>query len=393
MDTQPHSHVRDASQLSRLIHLIYEAGVEPEKWHGVTAAIAQSFGTSKGRLFTPYVAPQHGGLSFRAGLSDEILQLWETRHSEHDIWSQRVDERKVRKTGEVVLDEQMVPLEKLLASPFYREFLCHIGIARMCTGFVFANDKPGVITTMLAVYRDFADPAFDQSDIEWMRLLVSHVACSFAGMWRLDNQVLKYTSAISSFDHLPFGVALLDAQMRVLHMNEAVKSAVERHDGIFINAAGHLDGTPATGSRQGLYQWLTSASARIGKKPARVPDCCLVPRRHGRGHYAIQCSAITPNSVWTNQHHDTCHVVFITNPGAQRLPTAERLMALYELTHSQAKVALAFANGDTYKHVARRLSISEETVRSHVKEIYPKTQVNRQVDLVRLVLSLAHNAI
>jgi DNA-binding CsgD family transcriptional regulator len=34
-----------------------------------------------------------------------------------------------------------------------------------------------------------------------------------------------------------------------------------------------------------------------------------------------------------------------------------------------------------------------ETVRSHIKDIYPKTRVNRQADLVRLILSLAESAV
>jgi hypothetical protein len=32
-------------------------------------------------------------------------------------------------------------------------------------------------------------------------------------------------------------------------------------------------------------------------------------------------------------------------------------------------------------------------VRSHTKDIYPKTRVNRQADLVRLILSLAESAV
>lgn len=55
----------------------------------------------------------------------------------------------------------------------------------------------------------------------------------------------------------------------------------------------------------------------------------------------------------------------------------------------QARVARAFAGGGLYKDVARNLGISEETVRSHVKEIYPKTRVNRQADLARTLATLA----
>lgn len=47
----------------------------------------------------------------------------------------------------------------------------------------------------------------------------------------------------------------------------------------------------------------------------------------------------------------------------------------------------------TYEQVARRLGVTVETVRSHIKDIYPKTRVNRQADLVRIVLSLARSAV
>jgi DNA-binding CsgD family transcriptional regulator len=62
---------------------------------------------------------------------------------------------------------------------------------------------------------------------------------------------------------------------------------------------------------------------------------------------------------------------------------------VYQLTDAQARVARELANGGGYKGVANILGISEETVRSHVKEIYPKMGVTRQSDMVRVMLSLA----
>jgi DNA-binding CsgD family transcriptional regulator len=74
-------------------------------------------------------------------------------------------------------------------------------------------------------------------------------------------------------------------------------------------------------------------------------------------------------------------------------PDSECLGALYGLTPAQAKMACEFAKGGSYKEVASRMSISEDTVRSHVKEIYPKLRVNRSADLVRLILLLSHSGV
>ena len=85
--------------------------------------------------------------------------------------------------------------------------------------------------------------------------------------------------------------------------------------------------------------------------------------------------------------------VFITDPQAVQLPSTERLGELYGLTPAEAKVACEFAKGNSYRQVAQGLNISEDTVRAHVKHIYPKTRVNRQSDLVRLVFSMSTSGV
>ena len=80
-------------------------------------------------------------------------------------------------------------------------------------------------------------------------------------------------------------------------------------------------------------------------------------------------------------------------PTALQLPSVARLVEIFGLTQAQARVAREFSIGGSYKEVARRLGVSVETVRSHIKDIYPKTRVNRQADLVRLILSLGESAV
>jgi hypothetical protein len=78
---------RSTAHLSELLHLIYDAGIDPERWNTAVAAIAASFGTNKALLFTPFVAPQHGGMIFPAGISENTLQLWGSYYIQHDVWS------------------------------------------------------------------------------------------------------------------------------------------------------------------------------------------------------------------------------------------------------------------------------------------------------------------
>ncbi len=392
MDPSPKtvSRKRDAKHLSDLLHLIYDASVHPEQWNGVVAAIAASFSSNRGLLFTPYLAPQHGGLIFPTGIDEAALQLWASNYIDKDIWALHLQKKGIS-DGMAYTDKDLVPREEFLASVFYREFLSTMDIARTCGGVVFSG-SPDLPATMLAIFRGANDSPFDRDDVSWMKLLISHISRGLGLMQRLDTVRLQNTSLLASFDRLSFGVALLNDRMQVLHLNQAGQRVMNRRDGIFISADRLLESSPAGGS-QNLSHWLTTVRDTPAAEQGHFLEECRVVRNVGQRHYAIQCSAVLSASAWTAQSEEVKYVVFIIDPAALQLPSTARLVAVYGLTEAQAKVAREFSGGGTYKQVARRLRISEETVRSHIKEIYPKTRVNRQADLVRLVLSLAQSAV
>jgi DNA-binding CsgD family transcriptional regulator len=56
----------------------------------------------------------------------------------------------------------------------------------------------------------------------------------------------------------------------------------------------------------------------------------------------------------------------------------------YELTAAQAKVSALVFDGQSLATIARSLKVSENTVRSHLKQIYQKTNTHGQMDLVHL---------
>ena len=383
---------RDANHLSDLAHRIYDASVHPERWNGVVAAIAASFGSSKGLLFTPFLAPQHGGLIFPVGIDEAALQLWASSYIDQDIWAQRVQARGLWRAGVVLRDQEIVPREEFLASPFYREFLSTIGIGRLCTGIIFEG-TPGLPATAVSIFRDAHEPSFDRADAQWMKLLVAHVSRGLGLMQRLDTARLQITSLLASFDRLNFGVVLLNDSMQVLHLNQAGQAVMSRRDGIFINANRQLESNVATKQSRSLSHWLTTIRDTPAVEQEHFLEGCRIVRIEGKRHYSIQCAAVPSASLWTAQNEEVRYVVFVIDPSVLQLPSAARLVNVFGLTQAQAKVAREFAGGGSYKEVARRLRVSVETVRSHIKDIYPKTRVKRQADLVRLVLSLAQSAV
>jgi DNA-binding CsgD family transcriptional regulator len=419
---------RDSQHLSDLVHQIYDASVHPERWNGVVGAIAASFGSSKGLMLTPYLGPQHGGLVFPAGISEADLQLWASRYIDKNVWAIGLQERGLWREGSAWVSDDMLPREQFLASLIYREFFRPQGIGQVCAGIVFAgsSDLPA---TALSIFRDVNDPEFDAGDIAWMKILTSHVSRSLGLMMRLDAARAQNASLLASFDRLNLGVALLDEQMRVIHLNRAAQTVMTRADGLFIDTrqqiaclpdAVWLQNQPSpprkfdarigiTQRSSGLSGWLTDLRNAPITDPQHFMEGCTVARRsqrdtgeeiHHNRCYVLQCAPVPrlngfgqslPNDA--RQSGQVRFAVFITDPQAVQLPSPQRLGEIYGLTPTQANVAREFASGASYKQVARSLNMSEDTVRSHVKEIYPKTRVNRQSDLVRLVLSISTSGV
>ncbi len=310
---------RTPTQLSELIQLIYDAGTHPARWNEVVTAIAKSFGSTKGLLFTPYLAPQYGGLLFPVGISEDTLQLWASSYINHDIWAANMQKKNLWRNGAVARDEQMVPWDEFLASRFYREFLSTIDIGRVCLGMVF-DGAPGLPPTSLSVFRALNEPPFNESDNEWMELIVSHVSRSLGVMQRLDIVRLQQGSALAAFDRLHFGVALLNKDMQVVHLNHAAKAVIERSDGLMVSVAGELQQVMAQKDGTSLSQWLSGALEAPESSHLHFLNGRSIACRKGKRRYMIQCSAVSRDNNWEIPGDDIHFAVFITDPEAQPIP-------------------------------------------------------------------------
>ena len=81
-------------------------------------------------------------------------------------------------------------------------------------------------------------------------------------------------------------------------------------------------------------------------------------------------------------------LVLVSDPAQGREDIGAALKHLYGLTDGEARVCLSLAAGKDTGSIADELVVSRDAVRFHLKNIFTKTRVKRQGELIRLLLTL-----
>jgi DNA-binding CsgD family transcriptional regulator len=83
----------------------------------------------------------------------------------------------------------------------------------------------------------------------------------------------------------------------------------------------------------------------------------------------------------------TCYLLLVVSQQNNGKELNPDLIGRYQLTDKEQSVLINLINGCDIKQIAMNSFVSENTVKTHLKSLYRKTNTNSQMDIVRLVLS------
>jgi DNA-binding CsgD family transcriptional regulator len=164
-------------------------------------------------------------------------------------------------------------------------------------------------------------------------------------------------------DKLDRGVVLIDAHGRVV-------------DGIMLRSGRFAFGDPALDERLSrmLAQRSPSGADRTAVIAAQI-------RRSGGASYRVVVSAVPPDA----DAREVAYVALIYAPNEQRDISTAVLRELYGLTPAQTHVARSLFAGRSVEETADALDLSLNTVRTHLKQIFTRCEVQSQAELLHLL--------
>jgi len=193
----------------------------------------------------------------------------------------------------------------------------------------------------------------------------------------MDSNDLK-DAAVEALNLLSVGVVLVRGDGHVLNANRVAQRILEGGDGLSCGG----------GRLQAFYSHEQAALTRtIAAAVAETPagGAFTFARPSGRRALSVVVKALRAGTAGAGRPR--LAAVFITDPDQEVAAEAQTLSGLYGLTPAEARLASSLVRGMSPAQAAAALGLTVNTVRTHLKRIFSKTETRRQSDLVRVLLT------
>jgi len=374
--------VDQLARFSRLVQMLQEAPLAPNRWDAVVSAIVAATGGSEGILFSPELPPSGGGFWASHSILPQHMETYAAHYGSKDVWRHSQPDL-YRVERRLIADEELIDPVSMRRSEFFADFLKPLAIGRLACGVVHRSDSTAIAGgLLLSVFKPMREQGFDAQQQDLMRRLIPHVQAAF-DTWRLlgaSRRTQELTAA--ALDALTTAVVLIDQEARVLVANRAAEDLFAGADGLAVRK-GVLVGVLERETTR-LHAFLADLFAPLGRAPGA--HLHRLARRSGRPSYACFAHPLPPGTDLCGVPGSAAAIVFIRDPAAKCVLEPGVLQRLHDLSYAEAVLACLLAQGSTLDAAAAIRGISYETVRCQLKSLFDKTGCRRQAELVALLV-------
>ena len=192
------------------------------------------------------------------------------------------------------------------------------------------------------------------------------------------------TTVTALLDNPRIGVLQLDRRGRILAVNDLARLILRHGDGLSDKEGVLRARLPNDQLR--LERLLGAALPTSGA--VAVSGSMLLGRPSGLPPLVVHVKPVAvPKSDYGARH--VAALVLIVEPGRHHRVDPELVATTLGLTPAESQVAVWLAEGKSVRDMATATGLTDNAIYWHLKQIYQKLPISRQVDLVRLVLSIA----
>jgi DNA-binding CsgD family transcriptional regulator len=361
-------------QMEHILDLIYDAAAERELWPAILTAIADITRSEGGILFGQSLAAEQVYFDYNGRLDPECNRVYQERHMQN-AWSIAMEDTPV---GHLVLSDDVVSLSNLQGSSFYQEVLHPQGIGHNAMIALAAKDD---FRVAFNICRSRSHGEFDSKDRNTLEGLAPHLRRSVTLGFRLTSYLALRNAAFDVIEKLADGVIVMGRRAQILFANGAVRP---------LEAEGTLKLSP-------LATWSPAHSRRLvslvrSALAGGAGGTMGLPTADGKRLLTVLVVSLRSLEINTLDEaglSNAACAAFIIDQSRRKNANAQQLMDAYGLTWSEARVAVRAHAGGTTAEAAIDLGLSPNTVKTHLRHVFAKTDTRGQAELAALVASIS----
>lgn len=252
--------------------------------------------------------------------------------------------------------------------------------------FQAALSGPGRTQLLLGgIRRDDARP-LPAERLACAQELLSHFERAVAISRELAESSCRTCAAELALDAEPLAVLLLNVERRVVASNRRARLLVEKGDALRVRDGLLTAVRPADNDL--LQRLLRDAVDQAPSGPTSDATCLPIQSQDGLSSLTVSVAPMSapPRDVLFAAAAPVA-AVFVHDPHDMPSLNVGAVASLHGLTNSEARLAVALAEGMTVKEYAEAAGVTENTARWTLKQVLSKTNTRRQPELVRLILT------
>ena len=221
---------------------------------------------------------------------------------------------------------------------------------------------------------------WSSAPLDSIRRLLPHIRQTMCFQQALAGADALGATLTGLLETTGLGVIQIDARGRILAANDRAADLLRLGDGLCDKGGFLAADTPQEDAK--LQDLLNRVLPRFG---APGVGCSMSVRRRGVPLPLV----LHVNPV---RGRDTVHpawpaaaLVLVVDPARGTRVDPAAIAAALDLTTMESRVAARLADGMSVRDIAAAMGRQQSTIRSHIKHIFTKHGLSRQVDLVRLV--------
>ena len=371
----------DQDTFERILASLHDAMLDDTHWPATSALIDEACGAT-GNVLLVGEGPIDDCRDIFVGIycRGQRREEWERAYmKDYYPIDELVPRQRQLPESQLVHTTDLYTAEELKTSPTYNEALL---AAKHQNGLRVRLDGPADTDIAWGHGDPVASEGWGSSEITMIERLLPHIRQFVRIRQALVSAEAREATMTTLLDNPRIGVLHLDRRGRIMMANDHARRILRHGDGLS-DRDGVLRAQEPTARLR--FERLVADALPV---PVAVSGSMSLQRSFGSLPFVVHVKPVSvPQPDYGARH--VAVLVLIVEPGCHRRVDPELVATVLGLTPAESQVAVGLAEGKSVRDMAEATGVTEAAIYWHLQQIYQKRFISRQVELVRLVLSIA----